>query len=244
MPIVTPLDETAKAAHIPGHKIAGTQMIGGSTVSQHWNLPDDKDKARKALRTGEIDVLTLSPHLLMPDPAIDKFTALLLEHNPKGRVTVQASWFLDGPGGLKVTPEERDAADPSAFRKSWAFVGDKFREQVRSINETYAAKMHRSVAFLVPSGEAVIRLRERVAKGEVPGIARQSALFRDARARIASRGVERLLPFRRDLRPQPGGASSAGDVKVCEPRRQHLQSQSHPPRSPPGRPFWPSRRAA
>ena len=33
--------------------------------------------------------------------------------------------------------------------------------------------------FLVPVGDAVIRLRERVVRGEVPGIARQSELFRD-----------------------------------------------------------------
>ena len=67
MPMPGPLDQIAKSAKIEGHRIYGIQSLGGSTVTQHWNLADDKDKARKALKTGEVDVLTLSPHLLMPD---------------------------------------------------------------------------------------------------------------------------------------------------------------------------------
>ena len=46
-------------------------------------------------------------------------------------------------------------------------------------NDRWAAKAGRPVIFVVPVGEAVTRLRERVAKGEVPGIAKQSDLFRD-----------------------------------------------------------------
>ena len=42
---------TAKAAKVEGHKVAGTQGLGGSTVKQHWDLPDEKDKCRKALIT-------------------------------------------------------------------------------------------------------------------------------------------------------------------------------------------------
>jgi len=52
----------------------------GSTVSQHWALSDEKDQARKAIKAGKVDVLTVSPHSLVPDPAIDKFTELLLEN--------------------------------------------------------------------------------------------------------------------------------------------------------------------
>jgi hypothetical protein len=106
----------------------------------------------------------------------------LLEHNPNGRVTVQASWYpLDGNiaarGSFKNA--QRDAADPTTFHKTWGVVTDKVRAQVNAINEKYADKYHRQIAFLVPVGEAVIRLRERVVKGQVPGIAKQSELFRD-----------------------------------------------------------------
>lgn len=40
-PQVEPL---VKAANIQGHKLAGTQGIGGSRVIQHWDLADEKTK--------------------------------------------------------------------------------------------------------------------------------------------------------------------------------------------------------
>ena len=71
---------------------AGQQMIGGSRVIQHWELPDERNVAKAALREGKVDVLTLSPHRLLPDPGIDNFVKLGLEKNPNLRVLVQASW--------------------------------------------------------------------------------------------------------------------------------------------------------
>src|ERR1700730_4845824 len=53
-----PLGEMAQAAGIKDHKLVGVQFLGGSRTLQHWNLPDEKNKAKEALRTGEVDVLT------------------------------------------------------------------------------------------------------------------------------------------------------------------------------------------
>src|SRR5207247_3363912 len=143
---------------------------GGSTVTQHWDRPDPMNKARAAIKGSEVDVLTLSPNRLLPDPAIEKFTVLLLEHNPSGRVTVQASWYpVDGPGNDRTFKNaQRDSADPATFRKTWAPITDKVREQVKALNEKFAGQYQRPVVFVVPVGDAVIRLRERVVKGEVP----------------------------------------------------------------------------
>jgi hypothetical protein len=180
MPMPGPLEQIAKQAKVDGHKIAGTQGLGGSSVTQHWNLPDDKDKARKALKTGDVDVLTLSPHLNMPDDAIDKFTALMLEHNPKGRVLIQMSWFPYDTlpeMGKKFENANRDDNKPDELRKGiWNVWLMKFREQTKKLNETHK----KQVVFVVPVGEAVLKLRERVIKGEVPGYAKQSDLFTDA----------------------------------------------------------------
>lgn len=178
MPMPGPLDQIAKVAKIDGHKVAGTQGLGGSTVKQHWDLPDEKDKARKALKAGGVDVLTLSPHLAVPDEGIDKFTALLLEHNPNGRVTLQASWYpFDAPpaAGKKFKNADRDDADPAVLRKTWTPWVEKLRDQAKALNERHK----KAVVFVVPVGDAVIRLRERVTKGEVPGFAKQSELFTD-----------------------------------------------------------------
>ena len=180
VPIIAPLAEMAAAGHIEKHVVAGRQMIGGSTVTQHWDLPDNKNSAKAALNKGEVDVLTLSPHFLMPDDAIDKFTDLLLAHNPNGRVTVQSSWVpRDGVilGAFKNA--QRDDADTAAIRANTAQFSQRVRDQVKAINDRLAAKCGRQVVFEVPVGDAVARLREKVAKGEVPGIARQSELFGD-----------------------------------------------------------------
>lgn len=179
MPIATPLADICRLAGID-HKVAGTQSIGGSTVTQHWNLPDGKNKAKKALAAGEVDVLTLSPNVLMPDPAIDQFTALLLEHNPAGRVYVQVSWV---PRDATLLPGFKNASrDKTAIdylRNVTAPYADKVRDQVKAINSVYTEKLKRQVVFVVPVGQAVTTLREKVVKGEVPGISKQSELFRD-----------------------------------------------------------------
>src|SRR4029077_10222820 len=59
MPIAQPLDQMAGAAGFEGGKLVGTQVLGGSSVSQHWEKADNP--ARKALASGEVDVLTVSP---------------------------------------------------------------------------------------------------------------------------------------------------------------------------------------
>jgi hypothetical protein len=180
MPIAQPLDQMAKAAGFEGGKVVGTQGLGGSSVTQHWEKADNL--AKKALVAGEVDVLTVSPNgKTIPDPALEKFAELLLEHNKNGRMTVQASWAgadgNRGAGGFKNA--DRDRAVPAELRKAWAPLTNKLRDQVQSINDKLSEKHKRQVLCFVPVGEAVIQLRERVAKGEVPGVTRQSDLFRD-----------------------------------------------------------------
>jgi hypothetical protein len=55
-------------------------------------VPEEKNKAKAALIAGKVDVLTLSP-IHLPDPGIENFAKLALEHNPKVRVTVQEFWL-------------------------------------------------------------------------------------------------------------------------------------------------------
>ena len=72
VPSARPFDQIARSAGIDGHSLSGIQGIGGSSVTKHWDLPDDRDKARRAIKAGEVDVLTVAPfHTPLPDPAID-----------------------------------------------------------------------------------------------------------------------------------------------------------------------------
>src|SRR5262245_27793191 len=77
-----PLAKIAQSAGIKDHVDKGVQSIGGSTVTQHWELPDEKNKVKAGLKAGEFDVLTLAPHMrLVPDKAIEDFAALGLAKN-------------------------------------------------------------------------------------------------------------------------------------------------------------------
>ncbi len=158
---------------------AGQQMIGGSRVIQHWDLPDDKNQAKKALREGIVDVLMLSPHMLLPDEGIDNFTKLGLEKNPKLRVLVQASWApRDGKSGefnnamrdTMTADEVRQMGD--LHRSSWL---KQLEDQVSALN----ASVGKEAVFIVPVSEAVTALRVRIAEGKTPGLTKQSELFRD-----------------------------------------------------------------
>ena len=64
--IGAPLGAMAKAGGYKDHTLVDTQFLGGSRTLQHWNLPDEKNKAKQALKTGTVDVLTLSP-IQQPD---------------------------------------------------------------------------------------------------------------------------------------------------------------------------------
>lgn len=173
------LPPLAKAAGI-AHQDAGRQMIGGSRVLQHWNIPDEKNRAKSALRDGTVDVLTLSPHLLLPDEGIDNFAKLGLEKNPKLRVLVQASWpARDGNAGKDFVNENRNDSTVESLRKmseahhsAWL---QSLEKQVRDLN----ASIGHQAVFIVPVCEAVFALRERIAEGNAPGLPKQTDLFRD-----------------------------------------------------------------
>ena len=174
--LLPPMAEAAGIAHVSD----GQQMIGGSRVIQHWDLPETKNRAKTTLREGHVDVLTLSPNTLMPDPGIDHFTKLGLEKNPALRVLVQASWPTRyGAAGKSFTNETRNTATVAslraqrdAHRSAWLV---NLEAQVRTLNTTVG----RTAVFLVPVSDAVFALREKIAEGRAPGLTKQTDLFRD-----------------------------------------------------------------
>jgi hypothetical protein len=161
------------------YRDAGRQMIGGSRVLQHWEVPDDKNLAKQVLRDGAVDVLTVSPHMLLPDEGIDNFTKLGMEKNPKLRVLVQASWpARDGNAG-EFHNEMRNESTVESLRKlqdmhetNWVAALEK---QVKSLNEG----LGKETVHIIPVSRAVFALREKIVQGVVPGLTKQTDLFRD-----------------------------------------------------------------
>jgi hypothetical protein len=173
------LSELAKSAGIEGHEQVGVSSIGGSRVIQHWNVEEKKNKAKEALRAGKVDVLTLSP-IHLPDEGIEKFATLALEHNKKVRVTVQEFWlpFDIYDTTFKLRPKKVDHNAPTGeeLRKLHAPYFKSMDDHVRALNK----KLGTNAVFVVPVGQAVIALREKIIAGEAPGLKEQKNLFSDS----------------------------------------------------------------
>ena len=167
-----------QAAGIEGHKLVAAQMIGGSKVIQHWNLTDDKQKAKPLLTAAEVDVMTMSPHVYLPDEGIDRFVELGAKHNPKLRFLVQHSWTpWDGwEGNDKVAKnEDRDTRSLDQVRAANLKWRTTLETQITALNKG----LGRDAVCIVPVGDAVMKLRELIAAGKAPGLTKQTDLFTD-----------------------------------------------------------------
>jgi hypothetical protein len=170
-------DQVIAAAGIAGHQTVGTQGIGGSRVIQHWDLADDRNKAKPALVSGGVDVFTMAAHLDIPDQGIANFVELGLKHNPEVRFLVQASWYpYDLPGEARIRDnaqrDEVKIGDLQAAVDTWRTL---LEGQVDDLNRQHGKK----AVFIVPAGDAVVKLRSLVVDGKYPGVMKQSELFRD-----------------------------------------------------------------
>ncbi len=173
------LNGMAKDAGIKDHKHVGTSSIGGSRTIQHWDQPDDKNKTKAALKDGNVDVLTLSP-IFHPDAGIDNFVELGLKHNENLRVTIQAFWLpydvYDRDYQKKrPAPVDRNARTFDEMKKVHAPYFETVDDQVKEINKRHK----KTVAFVVPVGQAAILLRGKIIDGKAPGLKKQEELFTD-----------------------------------------------------------------
>ncbi|HMF17508.1 MAG TPA: hypothetical protein VKE98_09895 [Gemmataceae bacterium] len=173
------LNDLAKKAAIKDHAVAGLSSIGGSRVIQHWNVPEDKNKAKAALKAGTVDVLTLAP-IHLPDEGIANFTKLAVENNPNIRITVQEFWLpfdiYDTTFSKRPKTVDHNAQTAESLRKLHAPYFKSMDEHVKELN----AKQGKQVLFVVPVGQAVIALREKIIAGQAPGLKTQEDLFTDA----------------------------------------------------------------
>ena len=170
--------DLAKKAGIEGHQQVGLSSIGGSKVIQHWNKPDDKNNATDALKTGKIDVLTLSP-IYFPDAGIENFTKLALEHNKDIRILVQPIWLradIYEPTMKRPAKVDHNAITIEELRKRHEVYFEEMNAHIRDLNK----KEGKTVLYIVPAPQAVIALREKIVAGQAPGLKMQSDLFTDA----------------------------------------------------------------
>ncbi len=160
----------------------GVSSIGGSRVIQHWELPEVKQVAQPALKKGDVDVLTMSP-IFLPDPGIENFTTLALEHNPKIRVIVQPIWLrwdIYEPTTKRTEKVDHNAITGEELRQRHAEHFEKMDAHIRALNDKYREQAGRQVMFIAPAPHALIALREKIIAGKAPGLTQQETLFTDA----------------------------------------------------------------
>jgi hypothetical protein len=156
----------------------GVSSIGGSRVIQHWDITDEKNKAKENLKTGKVDVLTLSP-IFLPDPGIENFTKLALEYNKDIRIVVQPIWLrwdIYEPTTKRPEKVDHNAITGEELRKRHAVYFKEMEAHIRELNK----KQGKTVLFVVPAAQAVIALREKIIAGKAPGLTQQEDLFTDA----------------------------------------------------------------
>ena len=161
------------------HQVVGLSSIGGSTVQKHWEVPEEKSAVKQVLKTGQVDVLTLSP-IWLPDDAIEQFVKLGIEHNPALRIAVQEYWMPNdeyNPVYPLDTKKKVDhnATDLAQLRDATSRYAKDIEDLVRGINQ----RLGKDAVVVVPVGMAAVTLREKIVKGEAPGLKTQAELFRD-----------------------------------------------------------------
>ena len=188
------LRDLALGAGITNHTQVGLSSIGGSRVIQHWDVPNDRFKSREMLTAGKVDVLTLAP-IFLPDAGIENFAKLALEKNPDIRITVQEFWLPHDwyePPTMKSNPKGTDhnAVTIEELRKRHAGYFTAIDGHVRELNQ----KFGKTALYVVPVGQAVLALREKIVAGEVPGLKTQGELFIDPIGHVKSH-VQALAAF-------------------------------------------------
>jgi len=173
------LRDMATAAGIKGHEIAGVSSIGGSTITQHWEKPDAENTGKKSLIAGDVDALTLAP-IWLPDPGIENFAKLAVEHNPDIRVLVQEFWLPNDTYHPVYPLETRKIVDHNAatiagLTKQNDLYRKSIERHVRDINQ----RLGKTSVFVVPVGAASILLREKIIAGKAPRLKVQWRLFTD-----------------------------------------------------------------
>ncbi len=125
-----------------------------------------EDTPGTLMKKGEVDVCLTVDVNWVEKPPLDKWAAVGLEGNPKFRLYQQARF-------LPEKPEERDNSKIADVQA----VLDKSRKKLEARVDAINKEIGKPVVFIVPVGDAIMKLREMVVDGKFPGVTKQSELF-------------------------------------------------------------------
>jgi len=135
-----------------------------------------EDTPRTLMEKGEVDVCLTVDKNWAAEPALEKWAPVGLAHNPNFRLYQQARFLVaDGVTGVKSN-EDRDNTKIADVQAAL----DKNRKRLEVRVDAINKDLGKPVVFIVPVGDAIVKLRELVVDGKYPGVTKQSELFKDA----------------------------------------------------------------
>jgi hypothetical protein len=158
------------------------ELRSGAILQHGWagNLPIDGVRAREALSTGAYDTLVLTEAVdlddmlrwMQPAEYAGRYQQLAVAHNPAIRVFLYETWH--------DRELVRHTWYGTARKERWREFLDEDLGKWESIAVGAAARAGQPRMSIVPAGQALARLNDAIAAGEVPGITSAAALFADS----------------------------------------------------------------
>ena len=140
---------------------------------KNWVEESMETDKKNVLLKGEFDVVYLGfVQLAQPIEALDQMTTLALKCKPDCRIYLQHAWASGGGNG---NGKLRDEEDHAGIQAEWEKRRKLLEDKVDEINKQHG----KQVVFIIPLADAVMKMRQMVAAGKLPGVTKQSQLFWD-----------------------------------------------------------------
>ena len=193
------LDLIAKAAGKEKHELVGWRYSGGRSgaVDKWWEKGADQEP-RKSVAAGKVDVLTLCTYWMKKgseqERCVQNFVKLMQESNPDGLVYLITTKIpFDGQYQDKGGWNARTKAELAKL-SGWVDETHRYANHhgalVDEINKAYGKTVIKAVPLYY--GQALLRMQ--IIDGQVPGVKKQSELYRDAMGHVSELG-QRLNAF-------------------------------------------------
>ena len=157
-------------------------QVKAAGIEGHKEVRFPKPNDFSPIEAGEVDVYAHGVHWWMEVPWVhginaEKIVEMGLKANPNFRAYYHAAWLVgDGRANEIKTTADYDNSKLTDVQAAL----DKTRKPVEAIVDKLNDKFGKRVVFLVPIGDATVKLRDMVLDGKYPGVKKQSELWSDA----------------------------------------------------------------
>jgi hypothetical protein len=153
-------------------------QVKAAGIQGHKEVKAAKPNDFSLIESGEVEVYAHGVHW-WTEPIRDAENLVVpgLKANPNFRIYYHAAWLV-GDGRAKEIKTKADYDDSKLADLQAAL--DKTRKSVEAKADELNKKFGKTVVFLVPVGDATVKLRALVLEGKYPGVTKQSELWNDA----------------------------------------------------------------